>query len=310
VGRIRLVLAQRRVDARVIRTLATLVGIALLSISGSATPALATYPGEPGLIAFTRDLSDSIWLMEADGRDQRRLLRTNERQRDPAWSPSGAWLMYAARGLWIVRADGSNGRQVAPFASDGSWSPDGSRLVFTSRATRTDCTDIYSMRLNRTMLRKLTSTNACERDPSYSPDGKWIVFQAQTPYATHIVVKRADGRGITTVVGNGHSPDWSPDGTSIAFAVESQIRVVDRAGKQLRELELESLSDGRFDVLDVSWSPSGDAFAFSQVQASPRAGSRGAGRIYRVRLDGSELRELTVTGIDADAQPAWQPKPR
>ena len=72
-----------------IRTLATLVGVALLSISGSATPALATYPGEPGLIAFTRDLSDSIWLMEADGRDQRRLLRTNEARSRPKCSESG-----------------------------------------------------------------------------------------------------------------------------------------------------------------------------------------------------------------------------
>ena len=285
------------------------IGVALLSVMSGATPARATYPGVPGTIAFTRELTDSIWLIEADGRSERPLPGPKERQRDPAWSPAGRWLMYTARGVWIVRPDGSSRRRIAPNGADGSWSPDGASLVFTSKATRRACTDIYSMRLNRTRVRMLTSTSACETNPSYSPDGKWIVFQAQTSYATHVVVTRSDGKGDTVVVGNGHSPDWSPDGTAIAFAAGSRIHVVDRAGKKLRELDLEDQVAGRSRLFDVAWSPSGDGFVFSQLQASGATVRRGAGAIYRIRADGTDLRELTVTGIDTDSQPVWQSRP-
>jgi Tol biopolymer transport system component len=289
----------------------TIAGLALLALAGGAMSARAAFPGEPGLIAFVLDTTDGIFLMSPTGAPQRRLTPRRETQRDPAWSPGGRWIMYTANGIWVARPDGSRRRRIARFGSDGAWSPDGRRVIFVGRHTKIHCTDVFSMRLNGADLRRHTFTRACERDPSYSPDGESILFIASTEYASHIVVKnsRSEWTGGRTVIGEGHSPDWSPDGRSIAFAFGSEIRVVDPTGLLVHRLDLADRVAGRFDVRDVSWSPAGDEFVFAQVQGGPTSVgiSRGGARIYRVRIDGTALRELTVTAIDSDTQPAWQP---
>jgi len=270
--------------------------------------ASGAFPGKPGWIAFVSGESTGIWLIDAEGRNRRKLTpRLREDQRHPAWSPGGRWLMYTAKGLWIARVDGSGRRRIGRYGSDGAWSPDGRRIVFAGKPTKTACTDIYSMRLNGSAVRRLISTSACETNPSYSPDGKWIVFEAQTPYAQHIVVAPSTGGGRLRVIGTGFSPDWSPSGAAIAFVSgTTTIRVVDPSGRLLRETDV--AGPDNFSVSAVGWSPGGDQFVFAQLQATGTVGPRrGGDRIYRANIDGSDRRELTQTGIDNDREPAWQP---
>jgi Tol biopolymer transport system component len=282
----------------------TAAAAASLLAMGGGGSAHASFPGTPGLVAFTRDISNSIWLMEADGRNQRRLTASRERQSKPAWSPNGRWLLYRADGLWIIRPDGSGRRRVAKYALEGAWSPDGGRIVLVSKETQRRCTDLYSMRLSGTQVRQITSTGACEYEPSYSPDGNWITFSAVTDYATHIVVTRSNGsRDGRRVIGSGVSPDWSPDGKAVAFASGTTIVIVAPDGRELRRLELGG--PGLGSISAVSWSPAGDAFVFAQTEA-PGGSGRGAREIFRVRTDGTDRRRLTVTSIDNDDDPAWQ----
>ncbi len=75
-------------------------------------------------IAYVSDVSDSIgdiWLMEADGQEQRRLTTTPElSDYYPAWSPDGKWIVYAASpngkngdwDLYIISADGKKRIQL------------------------------------------------------------------------------------------------------------------------------------------------------------------------------------------------------
>ncbi len=78
-----------------------------------------------GELAF--DWRDALWIL--DGTSQS-LQRIDDAGGALSWSPSGEWLAYTKpRGglvdLWVVRADGSARRRVAPDAKDlvARWSP-------------------------------------------------------------------------------------------------------------------------------------------------------------------------------------------
>ena len=99
--------------------------------------------GGKGLIAFVsdRDGNGEIYVMNADGSDQRRLTHFGDFDGVPTWSPDGkqlAFYTHLSYSKWIIQAmdaDGSNQRALTDNdACDGApfWSPDGTRIAFTA----------------------------------------------------------------------------------------------------------------------------------------------------------------------------------
>ena len=60
---------------------------------------------------------------------------------------------------------------------DPAWSPDGSRVAFSSHHDRDDW-EIYVMNADGTGLTRLTESVADDRSPGWSPDGLTIVFES------------------------------------------------------------------------------------------------------------------------------------
>jgi dipeptidyl aminopeptidase/acylaminoacyl peptidase len=121
-----------------------------------------------------------------------------------------------------MRADGSGDRVLATGARNTapSWSPDGSRIVFSSM--RDGNWELYVVNGDGSSLRRLTTTpNRREDEPSWSPDGTRIAFAAGTDHVPRdIYVVDADGERERQVTRLGRSvwhPRWSPDGARIAF---------------------------------------------------------------------------------------------
>ena len=125
-----------------------------------------------------------------------------------------------------MNRNGGQLRQVThngQFNGDPSFSPDGSRLVFRAQPEGGVLSNIYSIRLDGTGLRKLThlTRETFASEPEYSPDGQWIAFMKFPPGGSKSpFLIRANGGDLHRVtrqwIDAGH-PSWSPDGARIIF---------------------------------------------------------------------------------------------
>lgn len=218
-----------------LRTHATrpLVATAALEHSPSFSP-------DGTRLAFVRESGGNadIYVANADGSRARRLTRTAGGDYNPAWSPDGTQIAFASnRGglfkIYVMRADGSHVRLVAPRRSGGggsytpAWSPDGRWLAFSSSAETPENPEISIVHPDGSGLRRLTHTKGDvdtlgdDSWPTWSPDGKRIVFSSNRTGEGEVWIMNADGSGQKRLAGLPHrddwGPTWSPDGTRIAF---------------------------------------------------------------------------------------------
>ena len=122
--------------------------------------------------------------------------------------------------------------------TDPSWSPDGTRLAFTSNRTADPDsnynTDIWVVAADtadqgKTLL-QITTNPGADASPAFSPDGRWIAHTSVTDpsaivYATnHLAVSAADGGGTKVLTAaldrNIFTPRFTPDGAAVLIAVE------------------------------------------------------------------------------------------
>jgi tricorn protease len=107
---------------------------------------------------------------------------------------------------------------VKKFVRGGDISPTGKRVVVEARG------DIWSLPAKNGSPRNMTRTSGvAERDPSWSPDGRWIAYFADITGEYELYVKQSDGKGETRRLTNDGeafrmSPVWSPDSKHIVFS--------------------------------------------------------------------------------------------
>jgi TolB protein len=137
------------------------------------------------------------------------------------YTPSGIEPHVA---VYTVSPSGRGERLLIEDAGDASWSPDGTRIAFTSARDRNgetcfqECStsgEIYVTRADGTGLTRLTTSEADDRSPTWSPDGRWIAFVSdrsnRVDHENEIWVVGADGDGLRRVTTNGVwdlEPDW------------------------------------------------------------------------------------------------------
>ncbi|MFN2226164.1 MAG: FG-GAP-like repeat-containing protein [Anaerolineae bacterium] len=217
------------------------------------------------------DLKYEIYLVDADGGNQRRLTTTDAAEDHPAWSPDGARLLFDADydgdGFFEIYVldlgSGDITRLTFNQANDqfADWSPDGAHIAFSS--DRDGDWNIYVMNADGSEQRPLTSSPDWELFPAWSPDGTQIAFNGLAPRSrnTDVYVMNADGsevRRLTEAPGFDESPAWSPDGSQILFQTQRggyfDLYVMDADGSQQHPLAPHPGDD-----LWPSWAPADSA---------------------------------------------------
>lgn len=101
---------------------------------------------------------------------------------EPGLSPDGATIAFVSGGdIWEVPARGGDARLLVSHAATESrplYSPDGTRLAFTS--TRTGAGDVYVLTFASGDLTRLTFDDAAELVTGWSPDSKWLYFSSNS----------------------------------------------------------------------------------------------------------------------------------
>lgn len=97
----------------------------------------------------------------------------------------------------------------------GGISATGKRAVVEARG------DIFTIPAENGPARQITNTSgAAERDPAWSPDGRWIAYFSDADGEYELYITQSDGRGETRQITDGHrtfwsNPAWAPDSKTI-----------------------------------------------------------------------------------------------
>lgn len=243
-----------------------------------------------------------IYTMDIDGSHIKQLTFDSSFDGTPDWSPDGKQIVFAAERdgdpeIYIMNSDGSHQQRITNAPGDDShphFSPDGKRIIFCSARSTPDLKadwgkqwiEIFSMKTDGSNVQQISHFKTVSTFPSYSPDGKQIVFRmvtdepafnwdlSPTKRNSEVFVMDVNGTNPVNISKSAAFdgwPVWSPDGSQIAFASNrlgpanaSQIFLADRNGQHVKRLTVEA---GSF--AQPSFSADGKAVAVYSFRETP-----------------------------------------
>ncbi|WP_245745705.1 TolB family protein [Nocardia altamirensis] len=206
------------------------------------------------------------------------------------------------------------GDQAAVNLPGSAWN--GPRDLITFSFDSTDRDEIWVLQPGNPPPRQVTTHEGTRgfTEPSFSPDGNWIVFQENDnqsgPGARGSIwkVPTAGGKAIMVIDGprsntDNRQPNWSPRGDRIVY----QSRSGNSADWDLRTIAPDgtgsaALTSGSDEDTDASFAPDGSWVVYS----SDHAGAPHA-QIFVKRTDGTGQPVRVTTSDQYDGAPSWSP---
>jgi Tol biopolymer transport system component len=199
-----------------------------------------------------------------------------------------------------VRSDGVGLREVAASATHAQWSPDGTRLVFTTLQTNAisgiEASGLQLELASTTGGTPAQLTTGADTAVGWSPNGRLIAFIRSENGNGDLFVIHPDGTGqklLSRAIG---TASWAPDSLRLIVSVRRRLALVDLRGRS-RALPRTQCSDSG------ALSPNGMWLAFSPcVSTASRTG------VAVERLNGSGFRWLAKpVGGSGNSDPVWSP---
>jgi TolB protein len=257
--------------------------------------------------------SKELYVMDYDGYGPRKLTDLKSICLSPAWSPDGGKIVFTSfwkrnPELYLLDLKGSSPLKrvlagFSPLCSGGAWSADGAWMAFSgSLDGNTELFRVPSVAGGRP--ERLTNNWSIDVSPSWSPDGKHIVFVSDRAGHPDLYILQPENGKIRRLTFEGSynaEPEWSPRGDGIVYVSRVgghfQVFRIRPDGTDIRQL-----TEGAGDHLTPSWSPDGRLVVFCSKKG-------GSSDLYLIRADGTGAKRLTFGSHD-ETDPAWSPPSR
>lgn len=302
-----------------------------LSLLSSLGPAKILFDSTRGTTFIQgKDHDFSIYMMDDDGSNVRKLTDTPFSEKSARWSPDGKAIAFSRdidialttkmqTELFIMDVEGTYEIRLTDHPEidgpDLAWSPDGKQIAFVS--TRNGKLDIHVIDVASRAVKQLTNNavlGGLSAAPDWSPDGEHIAYEQ---------VVRGQGRTIYTMDANGrnqkplipanhlfrYGPRWSPDGDAILYG-EIEYRIINerpqifaqrlvicefRTKEILQVIKLPK----EYRVSSMCWIAPGH-----EIVLSARNTITNERDLYRYHIGGKQLTNLTE-GPGGGSSPDW-----
>lgn len=239
----------------------------------------------------------------------------------PAPSPDGKWVVYSvtkpaydskdqSSDLWMLPAAGGPARQLTytrDAESGVAWSPDSSRIAFTTTREGDSAAQIYVLPLQGGEAQRFTNLASGANDPKWSPDGQRLLFTA--------TVGPASGRKSNARVYEGypirHWDRWLDHKRAHLFVMDAKPNSTPRdilAGTKWAEAPGMGgpLSNSGEDLSPV-WTPDGKSIVFqSDINRHEAAFKTVLTKLFLVSAEGGEPQALS-SGKFSYSSPKFRP---